>query len=108
MDVEVLVVPDCPHAAAAIGLTRQVLADLDLAGTPIRISEIDTLVAARRRGFVGSPTILINGIDPFPAAGQPPAVACRVYPGASGVSPLPDRLALRQALIGATGDSARH
>jgi hypothetical protein len=48
---------------------------------------------AQERGFVGSPTILINGVDPFGAAGQSPAYACRVYAtpaGLSGVPPLGD------------------
>jgi hypothetical protein len=43
--------------------------------------------------FVGSPTILINGVDPFGVAGQSPAYACRVYAtpaGLSGVPPLDD------------------
>lgn len=43
--------------------------------------------------FVGSPTILIDGVDPFGVAGQSPAFACRVYAtpaGLSGVPPLGD------------------
>ena len=48
---------------------------------------------SQERGFVGSPTILINGAGPFGADGQSPAYACRVYAtpaGLSGVPPLDD------------------
>ena len=39
--------------------------------------------------FVGSPTILINGLDPFGAARQSPAYACRVYATPAGLSRVP-------------------
>ena len=32
---------------------------------------------AARRGMHGSPTILIDGIDPFAVPGQPASVSCR-------------------------------
>jgi hypothetical protein len=60
---------------------------------PVCTTVIASQEQAQERGFVGSPTILINGVDPFGVAGQSPAYACRVYAtpaGLSGVPPLGD------------------
>lgn len=60
---------------------------------PVRISVIASQQQAEEREFVGSPTILVDGVDPFAVAGQSAAFACRVYAtpaGLSGVPPLGD------------------
>ncbi len=50
-------------------------------------------------GFVGSPTIHVDGRDPFPAAGEPTGLTCRVYHRRDGrISPTPDPDDLRAAL----------
>ena len=66
VDVELLVVPDCPSESVG------------LAALSVRTTVIASQEQAQARGFVGSPTILINGVDPFGVAGQSPAYACRV------------------------------
>ena len=65
--------------------------------------EIRTDGAARDAGFVGSPTILIDGVDLVPAAGEEQiGLSCRVYQQRDGrVSPIPDPDDLREALRGA-------
>lgn len=99
MHVELLVVPDCPNEAPAAAMLRTVLDEIGLSGIGIVTTVIDTSQAAERRGFVGSPTFLINDIDPFSEPGRPSALACRVYPHPAGLSGLPDPSELRQALI---------
>jgi len=98
MQIEVLVVPDCPHRADAVGLLRELLDELRLFTTEIRIGVIDTPDEAVRRGFAGSPTILLDGVDPFAEPGQAAALACRIYRGEAGAGPLPDKQALRRIL----------
>jgi hypothetical protein len=100
VQVEAVAVPGCPHVSAAVALARSVLDELNLA-VPVSLNQVQTLTEARRRGFIGSPTILIDGHDPFAAPGQASALACRVYPARSGWSPLPDRRALRRAMLDA-------
>lgn len=45
-------------------------------------------------GFVGSPTVLVNGIDPFARDGSPEGLACRVDMAPEGLagSPTVDQL----------------
>ena len=93
MDVELLVVPDCPNESVALSVLRSAFDRVGLAGQSVRTTVIASQEQAEERGFVGSPTILIDGVDPFSVAGQSPAFACRVYAtpaGLSGVPPLDD------------------
>jgi len=62
--------------------------------------EIETDDDARAAGFVGSPTILIDGVDLVPAArDETIGLSCRVYRRRDGrVSPTPDPDDLREAL----------
>jgi hypothetical protein len=91
VDVELLVVPDCPNESVALSVLRLAFDRVGLAAQSVRTTVIASQEHAKERGFVGSPTILINGVDPFRAAGQIPAYACRVYvtpAGLAGVPPL--------------------
>jgi hypothetical protein len=93
VDVELLVVPDCPNESVALSVLRVAFDRVGLAAQSVRTTVIASQEQAQERGFVGSPTILINGVDPFGVAGQSPAYACRVYAtpaGLSGVPPLGD------------------
>jgi hypothetical protein len=73
----------------------------------VEVREVDTDAMAQREGFVGSPTIRVDGADISPPAeGDPTGLACRVYRRRDGTtSPLPDPDDLREALGAAT---ARH
>jgi hypothetical protein len=101
MDVELLVIPDCPDPAGATDLLRQMLTDLGMSGQPIRITVITDNVHAHERGFRGSPTFLIDGVDPFGQQSQPAALACRLYDTPAGRRPIPDATRLRHALSAA-------
>ena len=97
MDIELLVVPDCPNEAAAAELITIAVAD-----TGVRAIITRTIITsqdeAERRGFTGSPTILLNGSDPFAHPGAPAALACRLYASADGLRGVPGLRDLRQAL----------
>ena len=93
VDVELLVVPDCPNESVALSVLHLAFDRVGLAALSVRTTVIASQEQALEREFVGSPTILINGVDPFGVAGQRPAYACRVYAtpaGLSGVPPLGD------------------
>ncbi len=107
MDVELLVVPDCANQRAAAALIRTALDDIGLPGATVRTTVIATQWEADQRGFTGSPTILLNGRDPFAPPGRPPALACRIYRGPGGPSPLPALPDLRRALRRAADRSVK-
>jgi hypothetical protein len=96
-ELTVLAVPDCPNASV---LQRR-LAGL-VAGRPgvtVIRRDITDLADAARWGMHGSPTLLINGRDPFAAPGTAPAIACRLYKTENGrVEGAPAVSALRQVL----------
>lgn len=97
MDVELLVVPDCPNEVSAYDLTRAALADLDLKAA-VSTTVIDSDEEAQARGFTGSPTFLINGRDPFAEPGAAVGVACRVYRTPAGLAGVPPLAELREEL----------
>lgn len=60
---------------------------------------------AARAGFVGSPTIRVDGRDVEDPGDQEPSLACRVYRLRDGrISALPDPASLREALQAAAAD----
>jgi hypothetical protein len=60
---------------------------------------------AAEAGMHGSPTLLIDGVDPFAQPGQVPSLSCRLYPDAAGhLAAAPPVEALRQALAAASYD----
>jgi len=100
VDVELLWWEGCPSTERALDEVRGALSDLGLDGVEVRMREIRSDDDARDAGFVGSPTILIDGHDLVPAADDEPiGLSCRVYRRRDGrISPIPDRDDLRQAL----------
>jgi hypothetical protein len=91
-DVELLWWEGCPSTERALDELRGALRELDLSGAEVHVREITTDAEAARTGFIGSPTILIDGQDVAPArAGEPAALSCRVYRRRDGrISPTPD------------------
>lgn len=84
MDIQLVVVPGCPNEAPAAALLR---AALDQAGIPdqsFRVTHVTDEQAATHNGFIGSPTFLINGLDPFGDPAQPTGMTCRLYRQPSG------------------------
>lgn len=103
MELTLLTVPACPSAAA---FEERLTAALDgLPGAVLRRREVADEGEAARLGMHGSPTLLINGVDPFAAPGEAPSLSCRLYRDAAGrAGPAPSVQALRQALAAADRD----
>jgi hypothetical protein len=99
-DVELLWWEGCPSSAEAHDLVRRAMSEAGLDPGALRSVEIDTDDAARREGFVGSPTIRVDGRDiQPPSEPEPPGLTCRVYHLRDGrVSPLPDPEDIKAAL----------
>jgi hypothetical protein len=84
-------------------MLHEAVAEAGLAPDLVEVREIDTEASAEREGFVGSPTIRIDGADlQPPPEGEPPGLTCRIYRRRDGrTSPLPDPDDLRDALAAA-------
>lgn len=92
--LEVLHVRDCPNVAPMLERLAEVT---DL---PVATREIDTTEEAVERRMAGSPTLLVNGVDPF-FGGESCAcgVSCRIYRDEGGrMVPVPSVAQLRDAI----------
>jgi hypothetical protein len=77
MELTLLAVPDCPN----ITMLEQRLA-VALAGhrdVVVRRREVASEQDAAQAGMHGSPTLLVDGVDPFAEVGQVPSLSCRLY-----------------------------
>lgn len=98
MKLEILQVTDCPNVAVIEQRVRQALAD-SLVDVEITHRTIDDTIHAADAGMTGSPTLLIDGRDPFAIPGQVPSVSCRLYRTEDGgLDGAPSVTAIREAL----------
>ena len=96
--IEVLHIAECPGWERTIELSRQALDELGIDAASVSARLIVSTAEARRTHFAGSPTVLIDGVDPFPSEGPIEEPTCRVYAGADGLSPHPPYRDLLDAL----------
>lgn len=95
MRIDLLHVADCPNLVVA---RERIDLALDRSGLATVVHEvlIDSPEAAERAGMSGSPTILVDGVDPF--GGAEPSLACRLYRSGDVVEGAPPVDALVEAL----------
>ena len=98
MKVEVFYLEGCPNHRPTVERVQSVLKEQGIAADLVEI-EVPDAAAAKAVGFLGSPTIRVNGLDIDPAARSATnaGFACRRYSG--GLLPSEDmiRAALREA-----------
>jgi hypothetical protein len=82
MELTLLTIPACPNAAVFEERLTAALAGRP--GAVVRRREVADEREAAQAGMCGSPTLLIDGVDPFAAPGQAPGLACRLYRDAAG------------------------
>ena len=106
MHLTVLAVPGCPNAPVLSDRLAAVLHGR--AGVSVSHQVISNEGEAARCGMRGSPTLLIDGVDPFGEPEQSPGMSCRLYldengqtSGAPSVGQL--QQAIEQALAAANG-----
>jgi hypothetical protein len=98
--IQLLYWEGCPSHPEALALLRAVLAEHGIAAEP-ELIDVQTQEQAEALGFVGSPTILVDGrdVDAEAAARSRPSLTCRIYIDEEGaVSPVPSRAQLERAL----------
>jgi hypothetical protein len=85
-----------------VELVREEMSGLGLDPAGLDVREVRDEADAAREGFVGSPTVRVDGADVEASRDARPALTCRVYRLRDGrVSALPDRADVTAALANA-------
>lgn len=89
MRIEILTVPGCPNRLLAVERVGAALAAVGRNDVAVVQREAGDAIQARRIGLCGSPTILVDGHDPFAGGGLEPSVSCRLYRDGDAVAGAP-------------------
>ena len=96
--VALLYFDGCPNWRTAEDRLRRALAHVGRADAEIEYRTVRTHEEAAETQFGGSPTILIDGVDPFADPDGAVGLCCRVYSTSEGLSGAPDVAQLTGAL----------
>lgn len=88
MDVALLYFDGCPNWQQTDERLREALASAGRDLTPSYV-EVTSPEDAERLGFRGSPTVLVDGVDPFAEATAPVGLSCRVFATPDGLRGAP-------------------
>src|SRR5918992_911473 len=98
MRIELLYFGGCPTYRNAAEDVRRVLAETSVEAE-LELVEVNSDEEARRLGFPGSPTLRIDGRDPFPVPERGEGgLTCRVYATPEGMKGTPTAAMIREAL----------
>ena len=90
----------CPSTEQALAELREEMTAAGLDPESLVVREIGDEAEAERAGFVGSPTIRVDGRDVVDPGVEPAGLNCRIYRLRDGrVSAVPDRADVRAALL---------
>lgn len=98
MEIEIRYFEDCPNWRNTRRQIDRLVEDL---GIDARITTrlVDTPAKAIELGFQGSPTLIIDGEDPFAHPDAPIGLACRIYQTEEGMAGTPSSSMLEQAIL---------
>jgi hypothetical protein len=97
MDITVQHFNHCPNWLTTIERLALVVEDTGVEAT-VHLQLVNTPEAAEAHSFRGSPTILINGVDPFTNNDAPVGLSCRVYQTPGGLAGSPTVEQITQAI----------
>lgn len=96
MEISLLYFEGCPHRATMEERLAVVLAERPDATLTRHL--VESAAEAERLGFRGSPSVLVDGRDPFAGDGDGVGLACRVYRTPDGPAGAPTLEQLRAVL----------
>lgn len=96
MEITLLYFDDCPNWTDADRHLQQL--ETEHPGLIVHRRLVDTPEEAERVGFRGSPSVLVDGVDPFAEPDAPVGLACRVYQTPDGPAGSPTLDQLRAAI----------
>ena len=89
MRVELQYFEGCPSWRQTDQVLRQALEAVGLADVDVDYVLVDSIEQAEAIGFRGSPTVLIDDVDPFAGEGGAVGFACRLYRTPEGLRGTP-------------------
>ncbi|WP_046470282.1 DF family (seleno)protein [Allosalinactinospora lopnorensis] len=98
MDAELLYFAGCPNWRLARERLTEALRIAGHPGRQITLTAVETDEEAQTLRFPGSPTIRLNGRDPFPSPDRTHGMSCRVYATPEGLDGAPTVDQLVQAI----------
>ncbi|KQV63437.1 alkylmercury lyase [Nocardioides sp. Root122] len=98
MRVELLHFDGCPNWKVADVRLAEALRMLGRDGSDVEYVRVETAEVADELKFLGSPTIRIDGADPFASGGESVGLACRVYATPGGLAGSPTTAQLLEVL----------
>lgn len=96
--VRLLYFEDCPNWRVADTRLKEALISVGADPDAVTYEQVNTVEQAEALGFRGSPTILVDGTDPFADPDEPAGLACRIYRTSAGAKPAPTVEQLRAVL----------
>lgn len=101
MQVKVLYFDGCPNWKVARERLRDALGAAGISDqVDVSYQRVETADEAERVGFRGSPTILVDGRDPWAEGGATGGLSCRIYRTEHGPDGAPSVAQLAEALAG--------
>ncbi|GAB6987312.1 DF family (seleno)protein [Nocardioides pyridinolyticus] len=98
MKVELLYFDGCPNWTVADERLAEALRVVSLDDVTVHRRKVETEQNAIAVRFTGSPTVLVDGRDPFATGDEQVGLACRVYATPQGLAGSPSLAQLVEAL----------
>ena len=89
LEVRVQYVSDCPHGQLAAQRVRAAFANIGRRDIAVVLECVRNGNEAELLAFRGSPTVLVNGRDPFADPAGAVGLSCRRYPTEEGIEGAP-------------------
>ena len=99
MTIEIMYFPECPNYLPAVERVQKALQEENVSAEIMHVQVMDA-AKATETGFLGSPTVRINGFDVEPSArsGGAAGMCCRTYRGRGSPEGAPSVALIRDAI----------
>jgi len=103
MKIEILYFEGCPNHKPAVERVQEILREEGISADVVEVNVSDSRIA-HDIGFLGSPTVRVNGLDAEPSAtdARDYGIMCRTYAADGGREGVPPRGMLRIAIRAAS------